>query len=490
MADKVYHSIFQTLTVLQLKARELGLDDWSRTPRVTSLHYYKIIEYINNINPKTRKMSDESVTAVDFLEQQLELEKQARELMPYEPDVCTYPTPFRQIVFACLTCSRADGGSNVAVCYLCLIQCHSTHELVELFSKRNIVCDCGTTRMSKGTACAIRSKPAPKVAAGLPRMRSGSASESARPFKSIELPPATDIESLGNTYNHNYQGRFCSCGELYNPLKESRTMHQCYFGEACGEDWFHQDCILGYKQGLFGRATFAGSGQNRLDDLAPPGEDAELEAKARKDPEDNEYEVTIPHFPELDSFSEFICWKCTSQYPEAFEELSQMHDIVSHKMSHFENVGSPQDYDSLQNSSSVRKRIKTESGPVSTTNAPYSLFLTNDFKKNLKSKQQTLNEDSPLARLLKNFEFLTAEDPIYQPPEDANGSSTSSTASLYDLGSTALLSLAVPHALQGLQAYDTMKEKLRGLFKGFVEQDKPVTEEAVREFFGKMQKEN
>lgn len=76
--------------------------------------------------------------------------------MPYEPDKCTYPQPLRQLVFTCLTCLRANDNNPVGVCYLCLIQCHSTHELVELLPKRLFVCDCGTSRMKNGHACELR----------------------------------------------------------------------------------------------------------------------------------------------------------------------------------------------------------------------------------------------------------------------------------------------------------------------------------------------
>ena len=98
----------------------------------------------SSIVPLEARSKDESVTAVEFLENQLKLEKEAREALPYEPDTCTYPQALRQLVFACLTCRLANDDADIGVCYSCLIQCHSTHELVELFSKRNFVCVCGS----------------------------------------------------------------------------------------------------------------------------------------------------------------------------------------------------------------------------------------------------------------------------------------------------------------------------------------------------------
>lgn len=463
----------------------------------------------------------EELTAVDYLQNQLELEREARELMPYDPDSCTYPKALRQIVFACLSCLRANNGSDVGVCYLCLIQCHSTHELVELFSKRDFVCDCGTTRMENGAACKLRLNERGVKSEGAVRLRTGSMLEQRsfgnERFSSLDLK-AKDIPSLGNTYNHNFKGRFCSCGMVYNPIQETRTMHQCYFGESCGEDWFHQDCILGYKPGIFVKGS---SGMKKLslfssareDFLIKGGvaderaeekvKDVEEEVKQEEEevkqeeeeevkqeeeeevdeeansslgaPEDSE---KIPHFPELHLFSEFICWKCVAQYQEAFGELPEE---VGFKFPHLNQILSAaqwkEGHDAFISDEPPLKKRK-ESPTL------YSVFLKEGFKSELANLQ---SQPGALGKLLKNYEFLAKEDPIYQPPEDS-GSPASSTGSLFEMGTNALLSLPIPQAIEGLQAYGMMKSKLKDFFQGFVEQGKVVTEEEVREFFGNMKK--
>lgn len=449
-------------------------------------------------------MEETSVTAVDYLEEQLELEREAREVMPYDPDVCTFPKSCRQLVFACLTCRRQNNGTDIGVCYLCLIQCHSTHELVELFSKRDFTCDCGTTRMHQGSSCALRAKLARELSmtatasgviddssstkppAKLPRLRTGSISESLT-FSSMDLPKADDIPSLGNKYNHNFEGRFCSCNMVYNPIQETRTMHQCYLGDVCGEDWFHQDCILGYKPGLFHkRVEF--SGENKLDDLPPPGLEASEDTPLVSSNLEKDTEEIIPHFPDIDSFGEFVCWKCVDANREAFEELKDFSKIVVHCMPHFDEVPSAEtyerQYDQFRGKNGDEqpptKKIKTEKA------ATYSIFLSENFKDGLASIRSSLLEESPLEWFLKSVEFFSQDDPIYQPPKDEVDSSNSSTGSLYELGSNALRSLPAPRAIEGLQAYGVMKAKLRDFFKGFVDQNKVVTEEEVREFFGNM----
>ncbi|GEQ68248.1 hypothetical protein JCM33374_g1915 [Metschnikowia sp. JCM 33374] len=466
--------------------------------------------------PAPNVPEDDSVTAVDYLETQLQLEKEAREAMPYEPDTCTYPQTLRQLVFACLTCSRANKNAPVGVCYSCSIQCHSTHELVELFSKRNFVCDCGTCRMQNGSACAIRTRQNHDHTSlsrnQIPRMRSGSvsagvgsfssSSSSSRPFSSLSLPSATDIESSGNSYNQNFAGKFCSCEQVYNPIQETQTMHQCYLGDACGEDWFHQECILGYEPGIFHQKAFVGTAENKLDDLPPPGMDAASEtvAKLAKEPSpDPDAEPTVPHFPDLSSFGEFICWKCVAKHKDAFDDLCGYTDIVVSTKPHFAAVPSADAWFSLNtNLQGEDKNRQVEDDPPAkrqklhsfipgsrANGVPYSVFLAENTSSRLLSLKSSL-PPSPLRKLLTNFDFLVNEDPIYQPEEDDVASNQASEGSLYDLGSNALSSLPIPQALEGLQAYDVMKEKLQGFFKDFVDQKKVVTEEEVRDFFGKM----
>jgi len=42
-----------------------------------------------------------------------------------------------------------------------------------------------------------------------------------------------------NTYNHNYEGRYCRCDQVYVPEREADVMHQC----GLCEDWFHARCV-------------------------------------------------------------------------------------------------------------------------------------------------------------------------------------------------------------------------------------------------------
>src|SRR5579871_2641274 len=139
----------------------------------------------------------------------MEIESSARDILPYSFQRCTAPLGLlRQALYSCLTCSPVPPETQKGgICYSCSIQCHGSHNLVELFCKRDFTCDCGTMRMG-ATPCSLR--------------------------KVSNQPINTK-----NDYNHNFEGRFCDCDQVYDVDAEEGTMFQCL---VC-EDWFHEKCI-------------------------------------------------------------------------------------------------------------------------------------------------------------------------------------------------------------------------------------------------------
>ncbi|KAF2819787.1 hypothetical protein CC86DRAFT_449815 [Ophiobolus disseminans] len=190
------------------------------------------------------QQSESSQTAAEFIKEQLSLEAEAREALPYQFDTCTRDLgPLRQSLYACLTCNPppatpADSYTPAAVCYSCSISCHGEHTLVELFNKRNFICDCGTTRMPESSPCTLRIN-----------------STTGRKGDVTGEGPATS-----NKYNQNFRNRFCGCEEDYDPHQEKGTMFQCLgLGTVedggCGEDWWHPECLVGYTREEYAKMT-------------------------------------------------------------------------------------------------------------------------------------------------------------------------------------------------------------------------------------------
>ncbi|XP_023334766.1 putative E3 ubiquitin-protein ligase UBR7 [Eurytemora carolleeae] len=153
------------------------------------------------------ELADDGVTMLDVLQDEQELEEDANAVLGAGDDKnCSYDQGYvkRQALYACTTCSvpSSPDFKPAGICLACSYHCHDGHEMVELYTKRNFKCDCGTPR-SGLTACKLR-------------------------------PGKIENE---NVYNQNYSGTYCSCCRPYpdpqDPIQDQ--MIQCI---VC-EDWYH-----------------------------------------------------------------------------------------------------------------------------------------------------------------------------------------------------------------------------------------------------------
>ncbi|CUS09151.1 unnamed protein product [Tuber aestivum] len=460
--------------------------------------------------------SQDSVTAQDYIDSQLQLELDAREAMPYSFDVCTNPLgSLRQPVFSCKTChpniASPPGFTNLvstgaaAICYSCSISCHGDHELVEIFNKRNIVCDCGTEKIA--VQCTLRKVKGEK----------------------IDLPKG----KVGNKYCHNFWGKFCACDEDYDPHSERGTMYQCLLGDVCGEDWFHDRCIMGLpkvREGItagsetmaVGKAKVSGEGEGQPEGYDPEDEDDDL-------PEG---------FP-TEEFEHFICWLCVEKNPwlgrysgtpgflgAVYKQgsLQQTNPGVQNSDGTKSVNGSR-----VENSNGKKRRVDDGDGealrkdfkrakspevsivltgfnsnaePVSTpaepeakpcsyetlpppqpTTRPFSIFLKEDFRGYL------CRCGSCLPRLSQH-PILLEEEETYEPPlDDDDNQSVRSGGSLLDLGEKALVSVDRVTAINGVLAYNKLKAEVKNFLKPFADNRQPVSTEAVRNYFAELRGE-
>ncbi|ODQ66826.1 hypothetical protein NADFUDRAFT_50730 [Nadsonia fulvescens var. elongata DSM 6958] len=466
-----------------------------------------------------------SVTALDYIEEQTLLEREAAEAMPYDPNRCTYVDgPLRQQVYACLTCQEKSFENHnklkkkksaflSGICYSCSIQCHSSHELVELFVKRDFVCDCGTTRMPANGGCNIRQN-----------------------FDSLD-PHESD-----NKYDHNFAGRFCHCDRVYEVENEFGTMYQCALGDVCGEDWYHEECILGLPVGSVDRsqkcdikneleptANVYEQGVNMYDKLdsaacesvKAPDEILEEQGKATQENDEGDdsedEDETIEGLPKPSEFDIFVCWKCVDKNQAVLGPLSgrpniALPGVVHRESNNFEerqqwlrdeglwqdtdlSLKRPHDADVTLERHHKKSRLdnletihedRYDDGVFNDGKAykmkqsslqdySFSLFLVPGFNQRLAGLRA---HNTELDRFLSKNEFFVTPDVIYQPPED-----TDTNSSLLDAGASALEAMPREQGLDSIRAYDLLRERLHGFLKPFADEGKIVTEADIKGFW-------
>ncbi|OJJ44376.1 hypothetical protein ASPZODRAFT_135188 [Penicilliopsis zonata CBS 506.65] len=458
--------------------------------------------------------SQNSHTAREFIDSQLQLEADAREVLPYSFDSCTQPLgPLRQSLFACITCNPPPSSpdlpyTSAAVCYSCSISCHGEHTLVELFSKRDFVCDCGTTRMPPSAPCNLRNDP-----------KTG-----ARGVHSEEPAP-------GNKYNHNFQNRFCGCGEEYDAQNEKGTMFQCLgLGTAgaggCGEDWWHPECLIGLRRDWNKETEDKKSSEQNEADQTPE--------KKEENVEEDEETPLPPGFPGEDDFDTFICYKCMDSNPwlkryagtpgflppvykdgglvteskvaDAVPAAASQEPLSNSKKRRNDEDGEDEQPAAKRNkeepaespvqikeeqkettkatTNPTEPQKKHDSLPATAPMGSFSLFLKEDFRDHLCRCAQCFPH-------LANHRQLREEEETYEPPlsddeEEANGGGSTGTGSLLDRGEAALSNVDRVRAIEGAMVYNHLRDKVKEFLKPFAESGQAVSAEDIKSYFEKL----
>lgn len=220
------------------------------------------------------------VSLVDVLEEDEELENEACAVLGgSDSEKCSYSqgSVKRQALYACSTCTP-EGEEPAGICLACSYECHGSHKLFELYTKRNFRCDCGNSK-----------------------------------FKNLDckLFPEKAKVNASNKYNDNFFGLYCVCKRPYpDPDDEiPDEMIQCV---VC-EDWFHgrhlgaappesgdfQEMVC---QGCMRRCSFLWAYAPQLavtrvaaEDEGVVSGDQEVTKSENGAPQDNTHKEEIPH---------------------------------------------------------------------------------------------------------------------------------------------------------------------------------------------------
>ena len=411
-------------------------------------------------------------------------------------DTCTKILgPLRQNVFACLTCNPAPTDSGewkpAGVCYACSVQCHGEHTLVEIFQKRNFTCDCGTTRVPSTSPCTLRTNEATNTKGGV----------------------HSEEPSANNKYNQNFRNRFCACECDYDPFQQKGTMFQClglgtHETGGCGEDWYHPGCLVGKGPKWF--EAMEGC-KGKSNGLATISEEQASDAAV----EDDEPPMP-PGFPEEEAFEGFICYKCVEAHPWIKRYAGTSGFLPGVFVDQAEKGEPSNKRKAEEDEDNETKRVKIEQAsepsvpaavseptpalaeaakaasedlgcklpnlPVAPT-GKFSIFFKEDFR----DKLCHCNE---CYRVLNTHPQLLEEEEVYEPPLSDGGQSerdsTHGSNSLYERGESALRNVDRVRAIEGVMAYNHLKEQLTPFFKQFAESGKAVGAEDIKAYFAKL----
>ncbi|KAL0942154.1 metaphase-anaphase transition protein [Colletotrichum truncatum] len=462
--------------------------------------------------------SSDSQTAAEFIRDQMQLEADAREALPYSIENCTKILgSLRQSVFACLTCNPPptnpkDSYNAAGVCYACSVQCHGEHTLVEIFTKRNFTCDCGTTRYPATSPCSLRVNSSTNTKGGV----------------HSEEPDAN------NKYNQNFRNRFCACECDYDPFQQKGTMFQCLgLGTTetggCGEDWYHPGCLVGMGPKWFedmkkGAGIKAHDVNSEKEALPTISEDSEsrptgaIDAEAKDEDEEDEDVPMPPGFPGEDDFEAFLCYKCVNANPwikkyagakgflppvfssqgnggaATTEETSKKRKVEddgveTHAKRLKSDLEASQSHPDISESKAIPE-VTEEASACKWAALPmppdedFSLFLKEDFRNHICRCSSCYPNLDPHPQLLEEEE--TYEPPLSDGGDSEHGGSTNGSGSLLERGESALRNVDRVRAIEGVMAYNHLKDQLKPFFQKFAESGQAIGAEDIKSYFAKL----
>ncbi|KAK7746381.1 hypothetical protein SLS53_002340 [Cytospora paraplurivora] len=467
----------------------------------------------------------------------MQLEADAREALPYSIEDCTKDLgALRQSVFSCLTCNptptkSTDPYNAAGICYACSVQCHGEHQLVEIFAKRNFTCDCGTTRLPATSPCSLRLNPTTNTKGGVHSEEPSASNKYNQNFRNRFCVCECDYDP------------FQQKGTMYQCL--GLGTHET---GGCGEDWYHPGCAMGLGPRWYEKSEgkkIKKDEKTEGDGLATVAEDAAIMSQNGNDApvllpadedggDDDDDTPNPPGFPSDDDFETFICFKCVEANPwiKRYAGTPGFLLPVHRRTAGYgepqlpaENTSSDQESrkrkagDEELEESQEPKKLKSEIGATNgTTAAEISAEgNTTDVKKDLKPATETYTckydtlppapegtfslfcSDSfreRFCRCAKCFPKLAPhpqlleEEETYEPPISEVGSeqggSTNGSGSLYERGESALRNVDRVRAIEGVMAYNQLKDKLKPFFQQFAESGKAISAEDIKEYFAKL----
>ena len=312
---------------------------------------------------------------------------------------------------------------------------------------------------------------------------------------------------------------------------------------GCGEDWWHPQCLMGLPKDWHTAEARKlkiedGFSDNHTIETEQGHTHNQITGEEQSDADDEP--ATPQGFPDEEDFETFVCYKCVESNPwikqyagttgflsPVFKKVSssaydtavggveqgdpatknsappEINGSKKRKASDDEADGrSPSPAKRPKDDSSVENEPAASSAATTTATLPkqkhdalpqapmgtFSLFLKEDFREHL------CHCPSCYPHLLPHPQLLEEED-VYEPPLSEAGDSeavpgsgarSQGTGSLLDRGEAALSTMDRVRAIEGVMAYNHLKDKVKDFLKPYAESGKPVGAEDIKAYFEKL----
>ena len=413
---------------------------------------------------------------------------------------------------------------------------------MELFNKRNFTCDCGTTRIPSTSPCTLRINPETNTKGGVHSEVPDSNNKYNQNFQNHFCGCECDYDP------EHQKGTMFQCLGL--GTAENGGCGEDWWHPGCvvglGPDWFEamsQKATPRKVQntGLLESITEVSeivadvSVNNiaRTEGQVDGSTEQSVAAQLNEDEEDDDPPMP-PGFPHEDDFDGFICYKCVDANPwikryagapgflaavfrrsaAPSPELDILGKTEELESSHTSNFRKRKAEDEEADSSGSAKRLKDDVASETANSAVSSVQLADTNQSKSPTEKFCKAKDLPPAPLgqlslffksdfrehlchcsdcfpnLAEHPQLLEEEENYEPPlsesgDDAGGS-TAGSGSIYDRGESALKNVDRVRAIEGVMAYNHLKDKLKPFFQQFAESGQAISAEDIKAHFAKM----
>ncbi|WDK20751.1 hypothetical protein CGRA01v4_12039 [Colletotrichum graminicola] len=307
---------------------------------------------------------------------------------------------------------------------------------------------------------------------------------------------------------------------------------------GCGEDWYHPGCLVGLGPNWFEgmkREKDSKSKDEITDDAALPTISEDSEARPaeaagavgaapaavgpKEEEEDDDDDPPMPPgFPGEDDFDAFLCYKCVNAnpwikkyagakgfLPAVFSSQKQEDVSISEETTRkrkADDDGAEPEFKRLKGDSepsedgpdSRATEAKEEPNEAVSTckwaalppppRGEFSLFMKEDFRNNFCRCSSCYRNLDPHPQLLEEEE--TYEPPLSDGANSEHGGSTNGSGSLLERGESALRNVDRVRAIEGVMAYNHLKEQLKPFFQQFAESGQAIGAEDIKSYFAKL----